>query len=320
MVSRLGLGCMGMSAFYADKAHSEEESIETVCTAFLSGINFFDTADMYGLGKNEELLGRIIREKNLTREQLFICTKFGNRVDAAGNYSVCGTPEYVKSACDASLKRLGLDYIDLYYLHRLDKGTPIEDTVRAMAELVKEGKVRYLGLSEVSAETIRRAHKVYPISALQSEFSLWTIPPKEVLSTCRELDIAFVAYSPLGRGFLTGQIKKFEDLDEKDWRRFNPRFQGENFEKNLRLVHQVEKIAKEKGCTASQLALAWLLDQGEDIFPIPGTKRVKYLEENNGSIQVKLTQQDRDRINEILSSFVVAGQRYPEHAMRALDV
>jgi len=322
LVSRLGLGTMGMSAFYTDSAHTEEESIATIKAAWDSGINFFDTADMYGVGANEELLGRAIRQLKIPREKLFIATKFAIQYDPVTKvFSINCKPEYVKAAIEASLKRLQMDYVDLYYMHRLDPNTPIESTVGALAELVKAGKIRYIGLSEVSAKTLRMACKVHPITALQSEYSLWTLDvEQEILPTCRELGVAFVPYSPLGRGFLTGQLKKFEDLGPNDYRRTSPRFMGDNFQKNLELVAKIEGIAREKGCTASQLALAWLLDKGLDIFPIPGTKRVKYLQDNIGGVEVKLTQQDRDRIAELLLSFPISGHRYNERNATSIDL
>lgn len=308
-VSALGLGCMGMSEFYGEA--DEQESIRVIHRALDLGVTFLDTADMYGVGRNEELVGRAIRGR---RDEVVLATKFGNvRGPNGERLGINGRPEYVRQACDASLKRLGVDHIDLYYQHRVDPDTPIEETVGAMAELVQAGKVRFLGLSEASAATLRRANAVHPITALQSEYSLWTRDPEEeVLPTCRELGIGFVAYSPLGRGFLSGQFRSPEDLPADDFRRHNPRFQGENFQKNLRLVEAVQDMAREKGCTPSQLALAWLLAQGNDIVPIPGTKRVRYLEENLGALDVHLNADDLAQLEAVFPLGAAAGERYPD--------
>jgi len=316
-ISAMGLGCMGMSDFY--RGGTEEESVRTLERALDLGITFFDTADMYGPFTNEQLVGKALRPH---RDKVQIATKFGIVRDASDPTvrGISGRPEYVKQACDASLKRLGIDVIDLYYQHRVDPATPIEETVGAMAELVKAGKVRFLGLSEAGPQTIRRAHSVHPITALQSEYSLWTRDPEdEVLQVCRELGIGFVAYSPLGRGFLTGRFRSFDELPEGDYRRSSPRFQGENFQKNLDLVTQIEALAKDKGCEPSQLALAWVMAQGDDVVPIPGTKHVKYLEQNAKAAEVKLSAADLRRIDSVAPKGVAAGLRYPEQMMQSVS-
>ena len=316
-VSAQGLGCMGMSEFYG--AGDEAESLATIHRALDLGVTFLDTADMYGIGANEELVGKAIQGR---RDEVILATKFGNVRDPENpSYrAVNGKPEYVRQACDASLKRLGVDTIDLYYQHRVDPNTPIEDTVGAMAELVQSGKVRYLGLSEAGPQTIRRAAAIHPIAALQTEYSLWSRDPEsEILPTCRELGIGFVAYSPLGRGFLTGQIKTPDDFAPDDFRRVSPRFQGENFQKNLELVGKLEEMAREKGCKPSQLALAWVLAQSQDIVPIPGTKRRAYLEENAAANAMTLTPEDLTRINAILPAEAFAGDRYPAAGMKMVN-
>jgi aryl-alcohol dehydrogenase-like predicted oxidoreductase len=315
--SQLGLGCMGMSEFYG--AGNDDESIKVIHRAFDLGVTFYDTADIYGPFINETLVGKAIKG---FRHQITLATKFGivrNPADPAAR-GINGKPEYVVSSCEASLKRLAVDVIDLYYQHRVDPATPIEETVTAMSRLVKEGKIRAIGLSEPSAATLRRAHKIHPITAVQSEYSLWSREPEdEMLDTCKELGVAFVPYSPLGRGFLTGQIKKYEDLEANDFRRNSPRFQGENFQKNLDVVKKLESFAQRKGCTSSQLALAWVMAQGEHLFPIPGTKRMVYLEENLGALKIQFTSQELEEINNLSPKGSAAGTRYPAGGMKTLN-
>lgn len=315
--SELGLGCMGMSEFYGPR--NDEESLQVLRKAYELGVTFWDTSDMYGPHHNEELIGQALKG---IRDKITIATKFGVVRDPTNPVarSINGKPDYVKRACEASLKRLQIDTIDLYYLHRVDPDTPIEETVGAMSELIQEGKIRAIGLSEVSVATLKKAHATYPLTAVQTEYSLWTRDPEdEMFAACKELGIGFVAYSPLGRGFLTGQFKSIDDLAPDDFRRMSPRFQGENFNKNLDLVKKIEVLAAEKNCTPSQLALAWVMAQGEFIFPIPGTKRIKYLEENVGALNVVLSKEDLGAIEAVFPKGAAAGQRYPEASMRAVN-